>query len=102
MNTVERMIEEIKQELSDGDTTIEEIEEREGEFVDSYLPIYNNEVIKEWQEMPNEYDNEGAAQLGAPIESNIVQLMTLDLYLYYGALFREAIEEVRDNEEVSA
>ena len=101
MNTVERMVEEIKQEVSNGGT-IEEIEDREGEFIDSYLPIYNNEIIKEWQEMPSEYDNEGARELGAPSDSNIIQLMTLDLYLYYGALFREAIQEVRDSEEVSA
>lgn len=102
MNTVERMVEEIKQEISNGDTTIEEIEEREGEFIDSYLPVYNNEIIKEWQEMPSEYDNEGANELGAPSEVNIINLMSLDLYLYYGELFREAIQEVRDSEEVSA
>lgn len=100
MNTVERMVEEIKQELSNGDTTIEEIEDREGEFVDSYLPIYNNEIIKEWQDMPSEYDNQGAAELGyAGHETDIINLMSLDLYLYYGALFQEAMQEVRDSIE---
>jgi len=53
------------------------------ELVDSYLPVYYGEIIKEWQEMPSEYDNRGAEELGASDGAGIQDLMQLDLYLYY-------------------
>ncbi len=53
------------------------------ELVDGYAPIYYGDIIKEWQEMPSEYDNRGAAELGASDGAGIQDLMQLDLYLYY-------------------
>jgi len=98
MNTVERMAEEIRAELAQGEE-LEVIKDRSGEFIDSYLPIYNNQIVEEWQAMPSEYDNRGSAELGHGEEINIINLMSLDLYLYYSDLFNEAVEEVENSLE---
>jgi hypothetical protein len=93
MTTLNDMIEEIKQELSKG-ADIEEIRDNSGEWVEGYLPVYNNEIIEEWQKMPSDYDNRGVEELGLPKEINIINLMNLDLYLYYGDIFSEALDGV--------
>jgi len=95
MDTVKQMVEEIRTELANGEE-LEDIKDRSGEFIDSYLPIYNNRIVEEWQAMPSEYDNRGSAELGLGQEINIINLMTLDLYLYYSDLFAEAVEEVEE------
>lgn len=95
MNIVERMAEEIRAEIANGEE-LEAIKDRSGEFIDSYLPIYNNKIVEEWQAMPSEYDNRGSAELGVGGEVNIINLMSLDLYLYYSDLFAEAITEVEE------
>jgi hypothetical protein len=94
------MVEEIRAELANGEE-LEAITDRSGEFIDSYLPIYNNQIIEEWQSMPNEYDNRGYAELGQGGEINIINLMTLDLYLYYSDLFYEAVKEVEESLELA-
>lgn len=99
MNTVEKMVEEIRTELAGG-AELEDIKDRSGEFIDSWLPIYNNRIIEEWQSMPSEYDNRGSAELGTGQEINIINLMSLDLYLYYSDLFAEAVQEVEDELEL--
>ena len=100
MNIVERMVEEIRAEIANGEE-LEEIKDRSGEFIDSYLPIYNNQIIEEWQNMPNEYDNRGSLELGLGQEVNIINLMSLDLYLYYSDLFAEAVKEVEEALELA-
>jgi hypothetical protein len=92
------MVEEIRTELSNGEE-LENIKDRSGEFIDSWLPIYNNRIVEEWQAMPSEYDNRGSAELGTGQEISIINLMTLDLYLYYSDLFAEAVEEVEESLE---
>jgi hypothetical protein len=100
MNTVNQMVEEIRLELSQG-VELEDIKDRSGEYVDSYLPVYNNRIVEEWQNMPSEYDNRGSAEFGhLGQEINIINLMSLDLYLYYSDLFTEAIQEVEDELEL--
>jgi hypothetical protein len=102
MNTVQRMAEEIRAELAAGED-LESVKDRSNEIIDSHLPIYNNEIIKEWQEMPGEYDDRGGQELGTDGTIGIVGLMILDLYLYYSDLFNEAMEQVEDSlEEVDA
>jgi len=98
VNTVERMVEEIRTELARGEE-LEDIKDRSGEFIDSWLPVYNNRIVEEWQGMPSEYDNRGSAELGTGQEINIINLMTLDLYLYYSDLFYEAIKEIEEELE---
>jgi hypothetical protein len=100
MDVVKQMTEEIRLELSNS-VDLDDIKDRSGEIVDGYLPVYNNRIIEEWQQMPSEYDNRGAAELGTGEEINIVNLMSLDLYLYYTDLFNEAITEVEDSLEVA-
>jgi hypothetical protein len=95
MNTVERMVEEIRAELSQGED-LDTIKDRSGEFIDSWLPIYNNRIIEEWTLMPNDYTDRGSAELGVGGEVNIINLMSLDLYLYYSDLFAEAVAEVEE------
>jgi hypothetical protein len=99
MNTVERMVEEIRTELASGEE-LDDIRDRSGEFIDSYLPVYNNRIVEEWQSMPSEYDNRGSTELGTGQEISIINLMTLDLYLYYSDLFAEAVQEVEDELEL--
>ena len=101
MNTVERMVEEIRTELAGG-AELEDIKDRSGEFIDSWLPVYNNRIVEEWQAMPSEYDNRGSVEFGhLGQEINIINLMSLDLYLYYSDLFAEAVQEVEDQLEQS-
>ena len=52
--------------------------------------------------MPSEYDNRGSAELGIGEDINIINLMSLDLYLYYNDLFSKALEEIRQEIAVSA
>jgi hypothetical protein len=98
MNIVERIAEEIRAEIANGEE-LEDIKDRNGEFIDSWLPVYNNKIVEEWQSMPSEYDNRGSAELGTGQEINIINLMSLDLYLYYSDLFNEAVEEVEESLE---
>ena len=86
MTTYNEIMQEIKQEITNGQT-LEEIKDRSHELVDSYVPVYNNRVVEEWQSMPSDYDNRGSAELGHNCqELNIINLMMADLYLYYSDL----------------
>jgi hypothetical protein len=99
-STVKRMIEEIQAEIANG-KELEAIKDRSGELIDSYLPIYYSDTIREWQDMPNEYNDRGSSELGYGEEINIYNLMNLDLYLYYSDLFAEAISEVEQSLELA-
>ena len=96
-STLEYMKEEIREGLKY--STLEEIEDRAGEAIDSHLPVYNNEIIEEWQAMPGDYDNRGAEELGYRIGFTIYQLMSLDLYVYYSDLYAKAIEEIKQEQD---
>lgn len=86
MTTYDDVMQEIKQEITNGQT-LEEVKDRSHELIDNYVPVYNNRVIEEWQAMPNDYDNRGSAELGHNCEElNIINLMQGDLYLYYSDL----------------
>ena len=98
MSVLEDMVQEIKQEISQ-DITLEDIKDRSHEYVDNYVPVYNNRIIDEWKDMPGDYDDRGAAELGVSEDTSIVRLMSLDLYLYYSDLFTEALEEVESELE---
>ena len=98
MSTINEMITEIKREISNG-IELDEIRDNSGEWIDGYLPVYNNRIVEEWQSMPSEYDNRGYAELGAGGEMDIINLMSLDLYLYYSDLFNEALSDVESDLE---
>lgn len=98
MSTLKDMIEEIKREIANG-AELEELRDNSGEWVDGYLPVYNNRIVEEWQSMPSDYDNRGYAELGGGGEVNIINLMTLDLYLYYSDLWNDALNDVESELE---
>lgn len=104
MTTVEYMKEEIKREIATGQE-LEDIRDNSHEWIDGYLPVYNNRIIEEWQNMPGEYDDRGSAELGHMGETTIVGLMSLDLYMYYSDLFSQALNEIEgeleEEEEVA-
>ena len=94
----ESMKDEFTTEIGKGYITLEEIAENSHEWIDGYLPIYNNKIVEEWQQMPSEYDNRGHAELGQGGDIDIINLMSLDLYLYYTDIFNEAITELEGDE----
>lgn len=94
MTTYGDIMEEIKQELASGQT-LEEARERDYEIVDNSIPVYNNHIVEEWQNMPSEYDNQGSAELGHKCEEiDIIQLMSADLYLYYRDLVSRVFDDL--------
>ena len=99
MTTYDEIVQEIKLEIEQGQS-LEEIAERSYELVDNYVPVYNNRVIEEWQSMPSDYDNRGAAELGHNCEElNIINLMMADLYLYYQDLVALVISDLEQELE---
>lgn len=98
MTTVKEIKDELLSAIKNGEE-LEDIKDNSGEWIDGWVPIYNNRVIEEWQAMPGEYDNQGYAELGADGEVDIIRLMMLDLYVYYSALFYEAISELEEELE---
>jgi hypothetical protein len=96
----EAMKSEFRNAIKEHDETLEDIRDNSGEWIEGYLPAYNNKIVEEWQAMPSEYDNRGAVELGhLEQEINIINLMSLDLYLYYNDIFNEAIAELEEEEE---
>lgn len=92
------MKEEFINTINEHGETLDDIRDNSGEWIDGYMPIYNNKIVEEWQAMPSEYDNRGHAELGLGQEIDIINLMSLDLYLYYTDLFNEVISEMEDGE----
>jgi len=69
------------------------------EFAESALPVYYSEIIKDWQEMPHEYDDQWAAE-GYEAKS-IYSLMTYDLALYYSNQYYRAYNELCEEMEMA-
>lgn len=72
------------------------------EFADSAIPVYNHELIRDWQEMPSQFDNSWQ-EYGLPStkveEITIYGLMRIDLYNYYRDEFERAYREIYKNIE---
>jgi hypothetical protein len=96
--TKQQMKDEFKTEIANG-SDLDTIRDNSGEWIDGYLPIYYNKIVEEWQAMPSEYNDRGAAELGMGQEVTIYNLMSLDLYLYYSDIFNEAITELEEELE---
>lgn len=88
-------------ELANGYATLEDLEDRLGEYVDSALPIYYSDIIDEWRAMPSNYDGAGVDELGVPEKPTVYSLMTGDLYLYYSDLYRDALAELIEESETN-
>jgi hypothetical protein len=98
MNTYKYIYEDLKQTITNGED-MESIRDNSGEWIDGYLPIYNNNIIEEWKDMPGEFDNRGAAELGIPSDISIISLMQLDLYLYYSDVFFQVLTDIAEELE---
>lgn len=70
------------------------------EYIDGLIPIYTNDIIAEWVEMPNEFDDLGAAEFGSPDPVSITKLMEYDLYNYYhqtaSRIWAELVDEMEE------
>ena len=99
--TMQAMKEEFKTEMEKGYVTLDEIRENSGEWIDGYLPVYYNQIVQEWQEMPSEYNDRGVIELGQTGSETIYNLMSLDLYIYYTDIFNEAIAELEEELETA-
>jgi len=98
MNAYKYIYEDLKQTITNGED-MESIRDNSGEWIDGYLPIYNNNIIEEWKDMPSEYDNRGSAELGIPSDISIIALMQLDLYLYYSDVFFQVLDDIAEELE---
>ena len=94
MTTYDEIMQEIKQEIEQGQD-LDSIQDRSYELVDNYVPVYNNRVLEEWKNMPSDYDNRGAQELGHNCEEiDIIRLMSADLYIYYTELVGLVIDDL--------
>jgi hypothetical protein len=70
------------------------------EFADSANPVYYNEILKDWSEMPSEY-NDSWQEFGQQNNATIFSLMAIDLAVYYraiyGKIYAEILEEKAGN-----
>lgn len=84
-----------------------QIEDSLHEITDGIMPIYNGDIIGEWQAMPYEYNGEGVSQFGLPETDKITvyRLMELDLFAFYydevSHVFNELQEQGYFDEEES-
>ena len=68
------------------------------EMADSATPIYTAEVIKDWQEMPSEYDDTWK-EYGAGANDGIVSLMRIDLFTYYLDTYNRIYREIAHDKD---
>jgi hypothetical protein len=72
------------------------------EMVDSWIPVYNGDIIALWsKEMPNDFDDSWKEQGydGYTNGLNIVGLMRVDVYNWLSALIRELWNEIETEKE---
>ena len=94
MNAYKYIYEDLKQTIANNED-MESIRDNSGEWIDGYIPVYNNQIIEEWQNMPGEYDDRGAEELGHMRDITIIGLMRLDLYIYYSELFFQILDDMQ-------
>jgi hypothetical protein len=71
------------------------------ELADSRLPIYNHEVIREWQELPDSACDQWT-DYGYDTQKNeggIIQLMLVDLTFYYLEEYNSVWQEIKESLE---
>lgn len=65
----------------------------------SAVPTYNNEIISDWQLMPNEYDDSWKELVNLKDPTlGIIDLMKIDLENYYRDIYREIYDGILKNE----
>jgi hypothetical protein len=71
------------------------------EMADGFVPVYYENIIKDWTEMPSEFNDRWKEHYGTnvPEEVGITALMTSDLYEYYRDTTLEIYQEIQDEKE---
>lgn len=67
------------------------------ELADGFVPVYSAQIIKDWAEMPHEFDDQWK-DYGYDTQRNeggIVKLMQVDLYFYYLQMTEEIYREMK-------
>ena len=83
----------IKQEnLSEWDTITEDDIHQ---IAEGYVPVYYNEIISEWQELPMEHTDTWQ-DFGISEDTTIFTLMGYDLFNYYYQLADKAFSEIKE------
>lgn len=92
---------EIKKDLSDNWEEFADLDEQDAsdkylEYADGYVPVYNHEIIKDWAEMPAEFNDSWKDQIVNEIlDRGIVSLMAMDLFTFYLEETTRAYEELK-------
>ena len=70
------------------------------EMADSACPVYHSDIIKDWQEMPNDFNDSWQENgIQTTEKTTIFGLMSWDLYFYYDSEYRRVFAEVRHDKE---
>lgn len=69
------------------------------EWADSACPIYYSDIIKDWQEMPNEFTDKWQEFYEPNNETTIFYLMSLDLGEYYRDAYLRIYEVIKNEKE---
>jgi hypothetical protein len=93
--------EEIKNDLNENWENFAGLEEQDAsdklvEYADGYIPVYNHEIIKDWAEMPSEFNDSWKDQIGDEIlDRGIISLMAIDLFTFYMEETTRAYDELK-------
>lgn len=92
----------IKREILDNWAELEESaypDDLLREMADSACPVYYSDIIKDWQEMPSEYNDrwQEFTELGG--DTTIFSLMSADLFNYYDSQYTEIYNEIKTEKE---
>lgn len=93
--------EEIKKELKEN---YDEINSDDlAEWADGFVPVYYNEIMRDWAEMPSEF-SERWREFTCEItfDTTICGLMAQDLYFYYLEQCERAFRELQEEAEETA
>lgn len=95
--------EEIKKIVTDEIDVLTRDDEYSASLADSLVPVYYNEILKDWAEMPSEF-NDSHQEVGHADEFTVFDLMRQDLFFYYQHEIDTALTAVRAElgEEVDA
>jgi hypothetical protein len=69
------------------------------ELAESACPVYYSDIIKDWQEMPNEFTDSWQEFTEATQGTTIFTLMGWDLWNYYQDAYRKVFAEVSQDKE---
>lgn len=64
------------------------------DWADAEVPVYNHHIIEEWTSLPND-QTDAWKEFGYDNNASIIDLMKIDLYLYYSQAFQNAWLEIK-------